>query len=454
MSAPLRFAHVSDSHLRPDAIGPSQVFIDHLAEIRASGCDFVIHTGDLMEEPSSWAARTYLALVSHLQVPVYSVPGNHDVYNPHLGDLEAPWWAKLAVGSETEKRYREWFGPSWHTFSYRGSHFVALNSLIINSGLPEEVAQWAWLEERLADIAASEPEHLLLVTHMPLFIRHPYEDLDATDFRNRYLLIAPPGRDRLLHLIRRYHVTAVLCGHLHVPWEMTHSWPEGFSTRFVAAGASGVTSPMAIEQFDLPLRAAEGLGYYEHRLDDAGLTSQYRQHSSDAIRGRWKLGRTWEARCLDDGVPALQDGRRWYETGYHPSAPEWQELSPIPQRPFGSSTGMAYYMRQLFEADTDSAALYLELLSDKSVDIYLNGELLYSLSPLWQRPPQWCSAGGAYSIDSPLICLGLNQRLVRQGENVIAIRVGGERIQSAEEPYVTYRELASVHQQEWIVAGD
>jgi len=448
MSAPLRFAHISDTHVKPNAIGSSQVFVDHLSEIRASRCDFVIHTGDLMDEPSAWAARAYQALISHLQVPIYSVPGNHDVYNPHMGGVDAPWWAKLEVGSETEAEYREWFGPSWYTFSHRGSHFVAVNSMIINSGLREETAQWAWLEETLTDIAASDPENLLLFTHMPLFIRHPDEELDPTDYRNRYMLIAPPGRDRLLQLIRRCRVTGVLCGHLHVPWETEHSWPEGFTTRFVAAGSSGITSPMAIEQFDLPFGPAQGLGYYEHQLDENGLTSHYYQHSSDAIVGRWRLGQTWEATCADDRHPAPQEGHRWYERRYSPWAPEWHESRPISRRPFGSSAGMAYYVRQMFEADGDDASLYLELLSEQSLEIYLNGTLLYVLEPLRQRPPTWRSAGGTYSIDSPRLCLGLNQGLVRRGENLIAIRVGGEGLLPTEEAYVAYRELGTVHQQE------
>ena len=89
MSAPIRFAQISDTHIRPDAIERSQVFVDHLAEIQAGGYDFVIHTGDLMDEPSAWAARAFKAIISQLRVPIYFVPGNHDVYNPPMGEIEA-----------------------------------------------------------------------------------------------------------------------------------------------------------------------------------------------------------------------------------------------------------------------------------------------------------------------------------------------------------------------------
>jgi len=280
------FAHISDTHVLPDETARNQVVADYLAEIAMGEFAFVIHTGDLMGEPSVRAARAFRAIASRLQIPFHVVPGNHDVYNPPLGEIEAPWWAKLEVDSEMEAQYRSWFGPTWYAFSYQGAHFLALDSLIINSGLPEEEAQWRWLEETLVDVAAGEPEYVFLFTHLPLFIRHPYEHLDATDFRNRYLVMAPPGRDRLLDLIRRYRITVVLGGHLHVPWEMSHTWPEGFTTRFVITGTSGCPSAMAIEQFDLPMSPAEGLGFHEHRVGKKGLSSRYRRYLSSPVVGR------------------------------------------------------------------------------------------------------------------------------------------------------------------------
>ena len=167
MSALFKFAHLSDSHIRPDAPGQSQVFVDHLAQIEAGDYAFVIHTGDLMEEPSAWAARAFRTMASTLSIPIYAVPGNHDVYNPHFGEVEAPWWARLAVDSRLEAQYRTWFGPNWYAFSYQGVGFVAFDSLIVNSGLPEEAAQWGWLEGTLAELAARKPDHLVLFTHLP-----------------------------------------------------------------------------------------------------------------------------------------------------------------------------------------------------------------------------------------------------------------------------------------------
>ena len=439
MSALVRFAQISDTHVRPDAVGRSQVFVAHLAEIEAGGYDFVIHTGDLMDEPSPWAARAFKALISPLRLPIYCVPGNHDVYNPHLGQVQAPWWARLEVSSWLEAQYRRWFGPTWHTVSGRGVHLVGIDSLIINSGLPEEAEQWAWLEDTLAGLGG-RGERIVLFTHLPLFIRQPDEKLDAADFANRYLLIAPPGQDRLLDLVRRHRVAAVLSGHMHAPWHRSHTWPEGFTTQFVCTGSSGVPSLMAIEQFDLPLSPTEGLGYHEHWLTEDGLGSRYHQHGHAPGMGRCSLGQVWMARCPNGQTPPPLDGLQWQDPGYHPLSPEWQERATASRMAIGGSSGGAVCVRQTFEAEGETAALYLELLTEREVEIYLNGELLYRLDALGERPQAWQSAGGTYSIDSPLLHLGLNQRLVRQGQNVLALRVCGEPAAGNDgSEYIAYR---------------
>jgi 3',5'-cyclic AMP phosphodiesterase CpdA len=444
MSASLRFAHISDTHIRPDAIGRSQVFIDHLAEIQAGDYHFVVHTGDLMDEPSAWAARAFHAIISQLQIPIYFVPGNHDVDNPRLGEIQAPWWARLAVDSSLEAQFRGWFGPTWHTFTCQGVHLAAFDSQIINSGLPEEKAQWKWLEETLADIASRQPEHLFLFTHLPLFIHHPYERLDPTDFSNPYLVIAPPGRDRLLRLIRQYGVDAVFSGHIHAPWQRSHTWPEGVTTQFISTGSSGVPSAMAIEHFNLPLSPDQGLGYHEHRVTGDGLFSRYHQHTPVSLEGRWKLGKTWTTHCLVGQTPPLQQGLGWHQIAYRASAPDWQESVPRFHFPLVYQEGMNCCVRQMFVAEDGVAAVYLELLTERAVEIYLNGELLYGLELLAHRPPAWRSASGTYTIDSPVLHLGLNQRLVRRGENVLALLWHGEvaahRGKDADE-YIAYRKL-------------
>jgi hypothetical protein len=304
----------------------------------------------------------------------------------------------------------------------------------------------------LAELDGRRPEHILLFTHLPLFVRHPFERLDPADYRNRYLVIAPPGRDRLLGLVREHRVTAVFTGHIHAPWETSHAWPEGFATHFISTGSSGVPSPMAIEHFDLPSSPAQGLGYHEHHLSEDGLSSRYHEHAPASLEGRWKLGQAWRAYCSKGHMPSTQAGLNWYDIEYRPSSQEWQESAPASPFSFSGREAKTCFVRQTWEADVDVANLYLELVTEQAVEVYLNGELLYALEALTHRPAAWQSAGGTYTIDSPILSLGLNQRLVRQGENVLALLVRKSEIDGQPfgfakgqgpggEEYIAYRKM-------------
>jgi 3',5'-cyclic AMP phosphodiesterase CpdA len=425
MTPLVRFAHISDTHSKPLGFERSQRFADIVAEIRADDYDFVIHTGDLMEEPSAWAARAFKAVCSSLDVPVYFVPGNHDVYNPPMGEIEAPWWARLEVNSNLQRSYEGWFGPAWYKATCRGVHLVGVNSLVLNSGLPEEGEQWAWLEETLKEIDG-HGTRIVLFTHLPLFVNQADERLDDQDFANRYLVVAPPARDRLLDLVRRNRVTAVLAGHLHVPWHRSQTWPDGSTTEFLCTGSSGPPSPMAIDHFGLPLNLEDGLGYHEHWLDWEGLRSLYHRHMPANPEGGWTLGPAWTCRCAAGQVPSTFKGKAWYGTGYLPSNPEWQALAP--EAPLllggggldGAEKGRLF-LRQTFEAEADAVAMVIELLTGRALEIYLNGELMCKLDRLEERPPAWQSADGTNTIDSPLLHLGLPQRLVHRGRNTLAL---------------------------------
>lgn len=418
-----RFAHVSDSHVRPDDGARSRVFVEHLRAAASQEADFVIHTGDLMDEPSEWAARAFRTLVSGLAVPLHPVPGNHDVYNPPMADLEAPWWARLSVDSKLEGQYRGWFGPSWYGFSHEGTRFLALNSLVINSGLPEEGAQWNWMEAEL-DGAAERGEVIVIFTHLPLFARHPDEQLDATDFRNRYLVVAPPGRDRLLELICRHRVLAVLSGHIHVPRQVTHTWPGDFTTHFVGTGSSGCLSPMAVEHFDLPVEPEEGLGFHTHYIDGGRFSSEYHRYVP-APGGRWHLGASWSLHLPSGQEPPLQEGLTWKDPGYRPTVPPWEVRSAPKDLDYRPASGLVGFYIQEFEAQSRGVALTLELATRDAGAVYLNGVLQYAVAAMSERPGRWRSAGGTYAIDGPSLSLPLTTRSIRKGINVLAIRLDG-----------------------------
>jgi hypothetical protein len=121
----------------------------------------------------------------------------------------------------------------------------------------------------------------------------------------------------------------------------------------------------------------------------------------------------------------------------------WQQAALSSKLALGDRSQETFYVRQAFEAAEESVALYLELLTERAADIYLNGEPVYRLDALGERPPAWKSVGGTYVIDSPVLNLGLGQRLVRKGENILALRVYGEPSRGDRiGEYIAFRPLA------------
>jgi len=86
--------------------------------------EFVISVGDLIpankttesndEINTMW--EEFNSMVNRLEMPFFYVSGNHDIFNPLLGEN----WAKR-------------FGPSYYSFKYRDVLFIILNSEFINN---------------------------------------------------------------------------------------------------------------------------------------------------------------------------------------------------------------------------------------------------------------------------------------------------------------------------------
>ena len=173
-----------------------------------------------------------------------------------------------------------------------------------------------------------------------------------------------------------------------------------------------------------------------------GIVSDYHQHVSAWGKGRWTLGPAWTASLPDGQRPPVRDELHWQDIGYRPAASGWQQAGPVPRLSLGGNRGETWYLRQAFEAEEDTLALYLELLTERAVEIYVNGALLFKLDAFDEQPQAWRSAGGNYAIDSPVLHLGLNQRWVHKGQNVLCLRVRGEGSpgwQGGE--YIAFRQL-------------
>src|SRR5579859_7313291 len=83
---PLRFLHISDTHIRAD---PAFTLYGHqpyaalkqlVATINALPYpfDFVLHTGDVVDDGQADSYATARSLLNQLRVPIYYLSGNHD----------------------------------------------------------------------------------------------------------------------------------------------------------------------------------------------------------------------------------------------------------------------------------------------------------------------------------------------------------------------------------------
>ena len=139
----MRIVQISDTHLSHLG-GPTNDNLERLIpfvndQLRP---DLVVHSGDvLIADPDSAADRAAAReLLSGITAPLRVVPGNHDVGEP--GDEP---WGGLGTTSARVAAFAGAFGPD-HWLELGDYAVIGLNSEVLSTGLPEEQAQWDWLE--------------------------------------------------------------------------------------------------------------------------------------------------------------------------------------------------------------------------------------------------------------------------------------------------------------------
>jgi 3',5'-cyclic-AMP phosphodiesterase len=173
---PLRFAFLSDFHIKPGKIpeaGTAQAF--HHVQLLKDKVDFIINGGDaIMDALDADRAKTQTqfdlfktALKQENSLPVYHCIGNHDVWG---------WFIK-ANRPETEHGYgkvwvvEEFNMPRrYYSFTRGRWHFIVLDSTQLNPAggyiakLDEE--QLEWFKKELQGVPATT--NICLVSHIPI----------------------------------------------------------------------------------------------------------------------------------------------------------------------------------------------------------------------------------------------------------------------------------------------
>ena len=214
------FVVVADTHVNErDGVSSSPYRTNQLANERARHVfldiaamepapKFVVHLGDIVHPVPSLptfqdAVACFKDIASPLTVPVHLVPGNHDV-----GDKHVDWMPADQVCEAFLETYRAAFGQDYFAFDEGDLRFVIINSLLLNSGLPDEERQKQWLQRQVMEAGG---KRVFLFMHYPPYIY-------STDERGSYDNVDEPGRSWLLELLRQPQVEAIFAGHVHNFW--------------------------------------------------------------------------------------------------------------------------------------------------------------------------------------------------------------------------------------------
>jgi hypothetical protein len=249
----LTFIHASDTHISQASLSRTRRLRALVDSIRPG---LLLITGDLVRDalrvPEAEARGYYDLFVrerSAFRTPVYTVPGNHEVFGierdtSHVA-ITHPLYGRAM--------YRHYFGPDYYSFTRGGVHFVGLNTVDIDDqryyGHVDSL-QLAWLERDLALVPPTMP--VVTFDHIPFFTtfemlngysdRPPAPTLITVNGKTVFRHSVSNAGDVLAVLRKRRHVLA-LGGHMHaverIEYEMT-----GGKTRFnqvsaVVANARG-----------------------------------------------------------------------------------------------------------------------------------------------------------------------------------------------------------------------
>jgi plastocyanin len=229
----LRFVQISDSHIgfdKPANTDVTATLRAAVAKIKAAPepPSFVLHTGDLTHLSKPAEFDTLQQIMAELSLPVFYVPGEHDV----LEDDGRSYLARF--GGKTQ-------GAGWHSFDQGGVHFIGLVN-VVNlkaGGLGSLGAeQIEWLERDVKQLSSSTP--IVVFAHIPLWSVYPEWGWGTED------------SVRALSYLKRFGSVSVLNGHIHQVMQKVEghvTFHTAMSTAFPqpAPGAAPSPGPMKVE---------------------------------------------------------------------------------------------------------------------------------------------------------------------------------------------------------------
>jgi len=200
-SEPYFFIHLSDPQLGMMELNAgfskeTEMVANAVSAINRLNPAFVVITGDLVHQEGNMEQINELKRLFeqvHQTIPVYFVPGNHDVGQ--------------TVPEELLALYRANFGDDRLSVLYKKTGLITFNSQIIRAKRDTlENEQYQWLEDELKKSTGND--HRFVFAHHPLFV----ESVDEAD---KYQNLPVDRRGKYIDLFDRYNVQYMFVGHLH-----------------------------------------------------------------------------------------------------------------------------------------------------------------------------------------------------------------------------------------------
>ena len=239
----LRFVQISDSHIGFDKPANTDVTATLRAAIgkikaQSEPPAFVLHTGDLTHLSKPPEFDTLEQVLSELSVPVFYVPGEHDV----LGDDGTSFLERFGKGTH---------GAGWHSFDHRGVHFIGLVNVVnLKAGGLGSLGndQLESLEKDVKGLKSSTP--IVAFGHIPLWSVYPEWGWGTDD------------SEHALSYLKRFGSVSVLNGHIHQVMQKVEghvTFHTAMSTAYPQPAPGSAASPGPVKVADDRLRKVLGL---------------------------------------------------------------------------------------------------------------------------------------------------------------------------------------------------
>jgi 3',5'-cyclic AMP phosphodiesterase CpdA len=208
---------------------------------------FVVITGDLVNlngDAAQIAEYKRIAGQLNPSIPLYNVPGNHDVGNtPASADIAA---------------YRTAFGKDYYSFIQGSVLGIVLNSLYLHSpqNVPQEAKeQEQWLTKTLEEAKTKRYKYILVFLHHPFYLKQENE-------ADEYFNIPTATRSRYLQLFKTSGVRYIFAGHYH-----RNAFAQSTDLEMVTTGPVG--KPLGIDSsgFRIIIVSKDKINHRYYTLD-------------------------------------------------------------------------------------------------------------------------------------------------------------------------------------------